>query len=100
MTRMRKVIGDNMMRALHEQAQLSSVVEVDVTKLMRLRERARDAFAAREGVKLSPMPFYVKAAAQALKAHPAVNARSTGARAPSPTSTRRTSASPWTPSVG
>ncbi|MFF9348727.1 2-oxoglutarate dehydrogenase, E2 component, dihydrolipoamide succinyltransferase [Streptomyces sp. NPDC014734] len=75
MTRMRKVIGDNMMKALHSQAQLTSVVEVDVTKLMKLRARAKDAFAAREGVKLSPMPFYVKAAAQALKAHPVINAR-------------------------
>ncbi|QKW06080.1 2-oxoglutarate dehydrogenase, E2 component, dihydrolipoamide succinyltransferase [Streptomyces sp. NA04227] len=75
MTRMRKVIGDNMMRALHEQAQLTSVVEVDITKLMKLRARAKDAFAAREGVKLSPMPFFVKAAAQALKAYPVVNAR-------------------------
>ncbi|GFH35008.1 2-oxoglutarate dehydrogenase, E2 component, dihydrolipoamide succinyltransferase [Streptomyces pacificus] len=75
MTRMRKVIGDNMMKALHGQAQLSSVVEVDVTRLMRLRAQAKDAFAAREGVKLSPMPFFVKAAAQALKAHPVVNAR-------------------------
>ena len=75
MTRMRKVIADNMMRALHEQAQLSTVVEVDVTRLMRLRARAKDAFAAREGVKLSPMPFFVKAAAQALKAHPVINAR-------------------------
>ncbi|WP_175409614.1 2-oxoglutarate dehydrogenase, E2 component, dihydrolipoamide succinyltransferase, partial [Streptomyces sp. TRM64462] len=75
MTRMRKVIGDNMMKALHGQAQLSSVVEVDITKLMQLRGRAKDAFAAREGVKLSPMPFFVKAAAQALKAHPVINAR-------------------------
>ncbi|MFI2369753.1 2-oxoglutarate dehydrogenase, E2 component, dihydrolipoamide succinyltransferase [Streptomyces sp. NPDC018833] len=75
MTRMRKVIGDNMMKALHGQAQLTSVVEVDITKLMKLRARAKDAFAAREGVKLSPMPFFVKAAAQALKAHPVVNAR-------------------------
>lgn len=75
MTRMRKVIGDNMMKALHSQAQLTSVVEVDVTKLMKLRNKAKDGFAAREGVKLSPMPFYVKAAAQALKAHPVVNAR-------------------------
>ncbi|MFC5021026.1 2-oxoglutarate dehydrogenase, E2 component, dihydrolipoamide succinyltransferase, partial [Streptomyces coeruleoprunus] len=75
MTRMRKVIGDNMMKALHGQAQLSSVVEVDITKLMKLRARAKDAFAAREGVKLSPMPFFVKAAAQALKAHPVINAR-------------------------
>ncbi|MET7978660.1 2-oxoglutarate dehydrogenase, E2 component, dihydrolipoamide succinyltransferase [Streptomyces mirabilis] len=75
MPRIRKVIGDNMVKALHEQAQLSSVVEVDVTRLMRLRAQAKDSFAAREGVKLSPMPFFVKAAAQALKAHPAVNAR-------------------------
>ncbi|MFE0053110.1 2-oxoglutarate dehydrogenase, E2 component, dihydrolipoamide succinyltransferase, partial [Streptomyces sp. NPDC059013] len=75
MTRMRKVIGDNMMKALHGQAQLSSVVEVDVTRLMKLRTQAKDGFAAREGVKLSPMPFFVKAAAQALKAHPVVNAR-------------------------
>ncbi|GGM87228.1 2-oxoglutarate dehydrogenase, E2 component, dihydrolipoamide succinyltransferase [Streptomyces fuscichromogenes] len=75
MTRIRKVIGDNMVKALHEQAQLSSVVEVDVTRLMRLRTQAKDSFAAREGVKLSPMPFYVKAAAQALKAHPVINSR-------------------------
>ncbi|SOD87109.1 2-oxoglutarate dehydrogenase, E2 component, dihydrolipoamide succinyltransferase [Streptomyces sp. Ag109_G2-15] len=75
MTRIRKVIGDNMVKALHEQAQLSSVVEVDVTRLMKLRAKAKDSFAAREGVKLSPMPFFVKAAAQALKAHPVINAR-------------------------
>ncbi len=75
MPRIRKVIGDNMVKALREQAQLSSVVEVDVTRLMKLRARAKDSFAAREGVKLSPMPFFVKAAAQALKAHPAINAR-------------------------
>lgn len=75
MTRIRKVIGDNMVKALTEQAQLSSVVEVDVTRLMKLRGKAKDGFAAREGVKLSPMPFFVKAAAQALKAHPVINAR-------------------------
>ncbi|GAB2840240.1 hypothetical protein GCM10027074_03240 [Streptomyces deserti] len=75
MPRIRKVIGDNMVKALHEQAQLSSVVEVDVTRLMKLRARAKDSFAAREGVKLSPMPFFVKAAAQALKAHPVINAK-------------------------
>jgi 2-oxoglutarate dehydrogenase E2 component (dihydrolipoamide succinyltransferase) len=75
MTRMRKVIGDNMMKALHSQAQLTTVVEVDVTRIMRLRGQAKDSFLSREGVKLSPMPFFVKAAAQALKAHPVVNAR-------------------------
>ncbi|MFI7386798.1 2-oxoglutarate dehydrogenase, E2 component, dihydrolipoamide succinyltransferase [Streptomyces sp. NPDC049813] len=73
--RIRKAIADNMTKALHEQAQLSSVIEVDITKLMKLRGQAKDGFAAREGVKLSPMPFFVKAAVQALKAHPVINAR-------------------------
>ncbi|MGP3975099.1 2-oxoglutarate dehydrogenase, E2 component, dihydrolipoamide succinyltransferase [Streptomyces sp. 8N114] len=75
MPRIRKLIADNMMKALHSQAQLSTVVEVDVTRIMQLRARAKNAFAAREGVKLSPMPFFVQAAAEALKAHPSVNAR-------------------------
>ncbi|MCG3044276.1 2-oxoglutarate dehydrogenase, E2 component, dihydrolipoamide succinyltransferase, partial [Streptomyces sp. S1A] len=75
MTRIRKVIAENMMKALHNQAQLSSVVEVDVTRIMRLRARAKEDFLAREGVKLSPMPFFVKAAAEALKAHPSINAK-------------------------
>ncbi|MFC4497560.1 2-oxoglutarate dehydrogenase, E2 component, dihydrolipoamide succinyltransferase [Streptomyces ovatisporus] len=75
MPRIRKVIAENMMKALHNQAQLSTVVEVDVTRVMRLRRRAKESFAAREGVKLSPMPFFVQAAAEALKAHPSVNAR-------------------------
>ncbi|ROQ60140.1 2-oxoglutarate dehydrogenase E2 component [Streptomyces sp. 840.1] len=73
--RIRKAIADNMTKALHEQAQLSSFIEVDITKLMKLRAQAKDGFAAREGVKLSPMPFFVKAAVQALKAHPVINAR-------------------------
>ncbi|CAM5620796.1 hypothetical protein STENM327S_04626 [Streptomyces tendae] len=77
MSRIRRIIGENLQKALREQAQLTSVVEVDVTALLRLRlrERAGADVLAREGVKLSPMPFFVKAAAQALKAHPAVNAR-------------------------
>ncbi|WP_053762534.1 2-oxo acid dehydrogenase subunit E2 [Streptomyces sp. AS58] len=75
MSRIRKVIGENLKKALHEQAQLTSVVEADVTALMRLRARSKDAFAAREGISLSPLPFFISAAVQALKAHPAVNAR-------------------------
>ncbi|MFD5574203.1 2-oxo acid dehydrogenase subunit E2 [Streptomyces cadmiisoli] len=75
MSRIRKVIGENLKKALHEQAQLTSVVEADVTALMRLRARSKDAFAAREGISLSPLPFFIRAAVQALKAHPAVNAR-------------------------
>ncbi|RPF30456.1 2-oxo acid dehydrogenase subunit E2 [Streptomyces sp. TLI_185] len=74
-TRLRRAIGDNLKRALQEQAQLTTTVEADVTRLMRLRALAKDGFLAREGLKLSPMPFFVKAAAQALKAHPVVNAR-------------------------
>ncbi|WP_435857308.1 2-oxo acid dehydrogenase subunit E2 [Streptomyces tendae] len=75
MTRIRRAIGNNLKKALLEQAQLTSTVEADVTRLMRLRNRAKAGFLAREGLKLSPMPFFVKAAAQALKAHPVVNAR-------------------------
>jgi pyruvate/2-oxoglutarate dehydrogenase complex dihydrolipoamide acyltransferase (E2) component len=75
MTRIRRAIGDNLKKALHEQAQLTSTIEADVTRLMRLRNQAKDRFLAREGLKLSPMPFFIKAAAQALKAHPVVNAR-------------------------
>jgi pyruvate dehydrogenase E2 component (dihydrolipoamide acetyltransferase) len=73
MSRMRKVIAENMLKAVQTTAQLTTVVEVDVTNIMRLRNQAKAGFAAREGVKLSPMPFFVKAAAEALKAHPIVN---------------------------
>ncbi|MFH9044256.1 2-oxo acid dehydrogenase subunit E2 [Streptomyces sp. NPDC017966] len=73
--RIRRAIGDNLKKALHEQAQLTSTIEADVTRLMRLRNQAKDRFLVREGLKLSPMPFFIKAAAQALKAHPVVNAR-------------------------
>ncbi|MFJ8024756.1 2-oxo acid dehydrogenase subunit E2 [Streptomyces sp. NPDC096311] len=75
LTRNRRLIGDDLKKALQEQAQLTTFVEADVTSLMRLRSRAREDFAARTGVKLSPFPFFVKAAAQALKTHPVVNAR-------------------------
>ncbi|RPK32230.1 2-oxo acid dehydrogenase subunit E2 [Streptomyces sp. ADI93-02] len=75
MTRVRKIIGDSLKKALLEQAQLTTVVEVDVTELMRLRERAREDFVAREGIKLSPMPFFIHAAVQALKSCPVINAR-------------------------
>ncbi|MFD8692871.1 2-oxo acid dehydrogenase subunit E2 [Streptomyces sp. NPDC059651] len=75
MSRIRRIIGDSLKKALQEQAQLTTVVEVDVTRLMRLRERVKEDFAVREGVKLSPLPFFILAAAQTLKAHPVINAR-------------------------
>lgn len=78
MTHIRKIIGENLKKALLEQAQLTTVVEVDITRLMQLRARTKDASAAREDLKLSPMPFFVRAAVQALKAHPTINARING----------------------
>jgi pyruvate dehydrogenase E2 component (dihydrolipoamide acetyltransferase) len=71
---MRQVIAARMVESLQVSAQLTTVVEVDVTKIARLRELAKEQFAAREGVKLSFLPFFAAAAVEALKAHPAVNA--------------------------
>jgi 2-oxoglutarate dehydrogenase E2 component (dihydrolipoamide succinyltransferase) len=63
-----------MVESLQTSAQLTTVVEVDVTTIARLRAAAKDEFAAREGVKLSFMPFFAKAAIDALKEHPKLNA--------------------------
>jgi 2-oxoglutarate dehydrogenase E2 component (dihydrolipoamide succinyltransferase) len=74
MTRLRKVIAQRMVESLHVSAQLTTVVEVDVTAISRMRDAVKADFAAREGVKLSFMPFFAKAAIDALKAHPSLNA--------------------------
>ncbi|NBV90267.1 MAG: 2-oxoglutarate dehydrogenase, E2 component, dihydrolipoamide succinyltransferase, partial [Actinobacteria bacterium] len=74
MTRLRKVIAERMVESLQISAQLTSVVEVDVTRIAALRNRAKNAFFEREGVKLSFLPFFAKAACEALKAFPVVNA--------------------------
>jgi 2-oxoglutarate dehydrogenase E2 component (dihydrolipoamide succinyltransferase) len=74
MSRMRQVIATRMLESLQTSAQLTTVVEVDVTKIARLREAAKKDFEAREGVKLSFLPFFAVAAIEALKAHPVVNA--------------------------
>jgi len=63
-----------MVESLQVSAQLTTVVEVDVTKIARLRERAKDDFLARQGVKLSFLPFFALAAVEALKVHPKLNA--------------------------
>jgi 2-oxoglutarate dehydrogenase E2 component (dihydrolipoamide succinyltransferase) len=73
MSRLRKVIAQRMVESLHVSAQLTSVIEVDVTKIARLRDRARRDFEAREGTKLSFLPFFALAAVEALKTHPNVN---------------------------
>src|SRR5918995_1612704 len=74
MSRLRATIARRMVESLRVSAQLTTIVEVDVTAIARLRQRAKAGFEAREGVKLSFLPFFAKAAVEALKAHPNVNA--------------------------
>jgi 2-oxoglutarate dehydrogenase E2 component (dihydrolipoamide succinyltransferase) len=73
MSRLRKVIAARMVESLQVSAQLTTVLEVDVTKIARLRDRAKRDFEQREGTKLSFLPFFALAAVEALKAHPSVN---------------------------
>src|SRR5450830_1963668 len=72
-SRLRQIIAERMVDALHSQAQLTTVIEVDVTKVARLRARAKNDFKAREGMNLTFLPFFVLAAIEALKVHPKVN---------------------------
>ncbi|MGY1712632.1 2-oxoglutarate dehydrogenase, E2 component, dihydrolipoamide succinyltransferase [Geodermatophilus sp. SYSU D00758] len=73
LSRLRSVIARRMVESLAVSAQLTTVVEADVTAIARLRDKAKRDFEAREGVKLSFLPFFAKASVEALKAHPAVN---------------------------
>jgi len=73
MSRLRAVIARRMVESLQVSAQLTTVVEADVTRIAKLRQRAKADFESREGVKLSFLPFFAKAAVEALKAHPSVN---------------------------
>jgi len=73
MSRLRKVIAARMVESLQVSAQLTTVIEVDVTKIARLRERSKATFEAREGVKLSFLPFFAVAVCEALKQHPVLN---------------------------
>ena len=73
MTRLRKVIADRMVESLKISAQLTTVVEVDVTKIDRLRNAAKASFEAREGVKLTFLPFFAVSVCEALKQHPVLN---------------------------
>ena len=73
MSRLRKVIAARMVESLQVSAQLTTVVEVDVTKIARLRDNAKAAFAAREGVNLTFLPFFAVAVCEALKQHPVLN---------------------------
>ncbi|MGA5765619.1 2-oxoglutarate dehydrogenase, E2 component, dihydrolipoamide succinyltransferase [Nonomuraea bangladeshensis] len=74
MSRLRQTIAKRMVESLQTAAQLTSVVEVDVTKIAQLRARAKDDFFRREGVKLTFTPFFAMATVEALKQHPKLNA--------------------------
>jgi len=73
MSRLRKVIAARMVESLQVSAQLTTVIEVDVTKIARLRDRSKATFEAREGVKLTFLPFFSVAVCEALKQHPVLN---------------------------
>jgi pyruvate dehydrogenase E2 component (dihydrolipoamide acetyltransferase) len=74
LSRLRKVIAERMVESLQVSAQLTTVVEVDVTRIAQLRDRAKGDFEAREGVKLTFLPFFAKAAVEALASFPTLNA--------------------------
>jgi 2-oxoglutarate dehydrogenase E2 component (dihydrolipoamide succinyltransferase) len=74
MSRLRKVVAERAVVSMQSSAQLTSVVEVDVTKVAAFRDKVKADFLAKTGVKLSFLPFFALAAAEALKAYPVVNA--------------------------
>ncbi|WP_193104575.1 2-oxoglutarate dehydrogenase, E2 component, dihydrolipoamide succinyltransferase [Brachybacterium sp. FME24] len=74
MSRIRKITAKRMVESLHEQAQLTTAVEVDMTRVAKLRARAKDAFGQREGAKLTFLPFLMMAAVEGLKTYPKLNA--------------------------
>ncbi len=74
LSRLRKVIASRLTESLQISAQLTQVHEVDVTDIARMRAKHKNAFAEREGVKLTFLPFFAKAVVEALKAHPTLNA--------------------------
>ncbi len=74
MSAMRKKIAEHMLMSRRTSAHVTTVFEVDMGRVMKLRAEHQQAFMERHGVKLTPTPFMVKAAVEALKAYPVVNA--------------------------
>jgi 2-oxoglutarate dehydrogenase E2 component (dihydrolipoamide succinyltransferase) len=73
-SRLRRIIAERMVQSLHISAQLTSVIEVDVTKIASLRNKVKESFVAREGIKLSFLPFFAKVSIESLNEFPIVNA--------------------------
>lgn len=74
MSRLRKVIAERAVASMQQTAQLTTVVEADVTDIAAIRHRVQDTFVQQTGGKLSFLPFFVRAAAEALQSHPIINA--------------------------
>ncbi|NBQ92541.1 MAG: 2-oxoglutarate dehydrogenase, E2 component, dihydrolipoamide succinyltransferase [Micrococcales bacterium] len=74
MSRLRKVLAERAVASMVSTAQLTTVVEVDITKIAQLRSKVQTEFTAKTGVKLNFMPFFFLAAAEALRSHPKINA--------------------------
>jgi 2-oxoglutarate dehydrogenase E2 component (dihydrolipoamide succinyltransferase) len=74
LSRLRQIIAQRMTESLQISAQLTTVMEADITDIARLRELAKDDFQRREGVRLSFLPFFAVATCEALKEHPNLNA--------------------------
>ena len=75
--RIRQVIAKRMRESLDISTQLTQVTEVDMTRVAQLRGKAKDGFLAREGAKLTFLPFFAQAVTEALQQHPALNASMT-----------------------
>ena len=78
MSRLRKVLAERAVASMQQSAQLTTVVEVDVTAVAQLRDRVKADFLTKTGNKLSFMPFFTLAAAEALRAHPKINSTAEG----------------------
>lgn len=74
MSRLRKVVAERAVASMQASAQLTTVVEVDVTAVAALRDRVKGEFQSKTGTKLSFLPFFTLAAAEALKTYPIINA--------------------------
>ena len=78
MTKMRAIIAKRMVESKHTNAHVHTVFKVDMTRIVKLREKEKNKYEQRNGVKLTYMPFITRAAVQALRKHPIVNAATQG----------------------
>ena len=78
MTKMRSIIAKRMVESKATSAHVHTVFKVDMTRIVRLREREKNKYEQRNGVKLTYMPFITRATVQALRKHPIVNAATQG----------------------